>query len=318
MKFHGFGIIRVGLESLNRIVLAGGRWKNVNVDLDSWIPGVNGLINWHHEDVKLVSDLIGDDEKWNTTLVDNTFQPEIANKIKSIYISENSQDSLIWFCKRNGQFTTKSAYKLICQENQINDVTWMKIWHMKLLPKAVLFVWKLSAEVLNFRSNLYDKLGHPDPCCVLCSSDSRETAKNLFVECCFTRAVWFGLGLQIPYFNTNCFEWVKTWFDTPLKEWKEIFAIICWKIWKYRNMVAFQAVKPNPLDYMNMIRNAINEWNTAYRKDSSGKISSSTNVTQLQKAFQKNGVSRSTHNCIRADVSYDSDTGEYGIGLILM
>ncbi|KAI3888181.1 hypothetical protein MKX03_020579, partial [Papaver bracteatum] len=78
---------------------------------------------------------------------------------------------------------------------------------------------------------------HSDPCCMLCSADIKETTMQLFVDCCFTRAVWFGLGIHMHLYNNNSFEWVKSWFSSPMKEWKEMFAIICWHLWKYRNMV---------------------------------------------------------------------------------
>ncbi|XP_026429948.1 uncharacterized protein LOC113326429 [Papaver somniferum] len=102
--------IRLGLQVIkDNSIWQVGYGRNIHVSSDNWIPGMGRLTNWRHDDIQFVSDLIEADGGWNMDLIDSTLQPEIDNKIKSISLTKNSHDSLMWLGNRNGKFTTKSA-----------------------------------------------------------------------------------------------------------------------------------------------------------------------------------------------------------------
>lgn len=81
-----------------------GNGRSININLDNWIPDIGIQSDWHHEDLKHVSDLIDETGNWDHDLIDTVFNAEVERKIKSIYINVNSQDRLRWLDNKNGEF----------------------------------------------------------------------------------------------------------------------------------------------------------------------------------------------------------------------
>ncbi|XP_026420015.1 uncharacterized protein LOC113315995 [Papaver somniferum] len=259
--------IRKGIEIIKEnSIWEIGSGTNVQIAKDNWIPKTGIFNNWQHEDLVYVSDLTDIDGQWNKGLIDFVFPETVASKIKAIYINTQNQNKLRWLGNRNGEFSTKSAYKIISREDHItND----KIWHMKLIPRVSLFTWKMTADVLPLRAKMNDFLKHTELFCLLCKKNILETSAHLFISCNFTRAVWFGLGLQIPAYDGNFLNWVMSWFSKALWDYKEVFSIICWKIWNYRNDVNFKKLDPNPLDCIKEIRDFLKQCDSYSETDGS-------------------------------------------------
>ncbi|XP_026399615.1 uncharacterized protein LOC113295500 [Papaver somniferum] len=300
----------------NQDALWVGNGRSINIALDNWIAGMGPLADWHHNELKYVSDLIRENGSWDRNLIDSVFNPIIANRIKAIHIDINNQDRIRWEGRRDGEFSTKSSYNILTHENSSNlDNFLLHLWRLNLLPRVILIVWKMAADVLILRSKVYDVLGHFNPYCMLCMNDIRESSNHLFRECSFTRTVWSGLGFQMPNGTNDFLSWVKSWFSPPLHEWKEIFSIICWKIWKYRNMVVFQGEKPNPIACINLIKIAIDGWALLMKKENVGICNRNcVNSRDINNIMLAN---RNTRRSIYTDASFDKETGEFGVGLVL-
>ncbi|XP_026378435.1 uncharacterized protein LOC113272857 [Papaver somniferum] len=217
--------------------------------------------------------------QWNISLIDYVFTPVISSRIKSIYINVGNQDKLRWEGTKNGELTTKSAYRILSHEHHDNvDKVWNKIWRMKIIPRVNLFTWRMAADVLPLRENMNGFLKHVNPCCVLCNDNQPETSAHLFVHCAFKRAVWFGLGIQITSYNADFMNWIRSWFSPDKWEWKEISSI-CW------------------------------QENTGGRcvEKRRNKCISASNTTSAEDA---------KHDIFYVDASYDEDNGTYGVGII--
>ncbi|KAK5818274.1 hypothetical protein PVK06_023208 [Gossypium arboreum] len=71
--------------------------------------------NNNNDDIRLVSDLINETDKtWKTDMINNTFYPDVARKILQISLAQAvHEDIQIWQGESSGEFTVKSAYKLL-------------------------------------------------------------------------------------------------------------------------------------------------------------------------------------------------------------
>ncbi|XP_026428926.1 uncharacterized protein LOC113324856 [Papaver somniferum] len=181
---------------------------------------------------------------------------------------------------------------------------------MKNLPRIAMFFWKLAADVIPLKAKMNSVLNHVDPYCVMCNNFHLETSQHMFHSCNFIRAVWFGLGIQMPSYNNDFLNWIRSWFVSPLNEWKEIFSIICWHIWKYRNSVVFNKVKPNPVECIALIKKSIRDWETTYgRKDVQHHLRNSKFHSYT------GGPEEWKDNVFYINASFEEFDGSYGIGL---
>lgn len=108
-----------------KVIAAGARWRignglSVRVFHDCWLPGegsgrIISPVSSLHVDV-VVADLIDDNTGWwNGMLLDTCFLPIEAQKIKLIPICFTPQeDILIWPKSKDGMYSVKSGYQLLC------------------------------------------------------------------------------------------------------------------------------------------------------------------------------------------------------------
>uniref|UniRef100_A0A2N9HTW8 RNase H type-1 domain-containing protein n=1 Tax=Fagus sylvatica TaxID=28930 RepID=A0A2N9HTW8_FAGSY len=119
------------LAQARHVIRLGTRWRigtgtNVNIWHDNWInansPGKIVSPQQLLPEFAKVRDLIDPKtHNWKEQLIDSIFLPEEAEKIKSIPLCPNRQDSLVWLGTPTGTFTTRSAYQLMVDDN--NRVT---------------------------------------------------------------------------------------------------------------------------------------------------------------------------------------------------
>jgi ribonuclease HI len=112
----------------------------------------------------------------------------------------------------------------------------------------------LEKKILTWENLL--KRGFVEPSkCVLCGL-KEETVKHLFVECNFTKDIWFYLQKELNYKGNweggqaiECFlNWIKQKDNV-----KELPCYLCWEIWKHRNLVNFEDCFPNRVRVCNNI-----------------------------------------------------------------
>ncbi|KAH1055992.1 hypothetical protein J1N35_034057 [Gossypium stocksii] len=104
-----------------------GNGKEISIWNDCWIPRIDIISrqgNTNNEELKLVSDLIdSSSKKWKTNLVHNTFQNRIAERILQTPLTETDHaDSQVWKGEQSGEFSVRSAYKLL-QDSTLDPST---------------------------------------------------------------------------------------------------------------------------------------------------------------------------------------------------
>ncbi|KAA3475512.1 reverse transcriptase [Gossypium australe] len=95
-----------------------GKGDRISVWNDCWIPGVDinrSNDNANNTEIELVSDLIETTtRKWKNDLIQNTFPENTAQKILQIPLAEEEhEDFQVWRGEHSGEFTVRSAYKLL-------------------------------------------------------------------------------------------------------------------------------------------------------------------------------------------------------------
>ena len=106
------------------------------------------------------------------------------------------------------------------------------------------FIWQLCHEKLPTKTLLSQRRIITDDLCPLCQSSS-ESCLHLFRDCNSVLPLWLSLGFQSTsmfFTQSSTDTWVKYWSqDTsspnqfPQFQWKDIFPVLLWTIWKARN-----------------------------------------------------------------------------------
>ncbi|XP_040960226.1 uncharacterized protein [Gossypium hirsutum] len=166
-------------------------------------------------ELKLVSDLINlTSRKWRRDVINSTFQEEIARKILQTPLAEfEHEDFQVWKGELSGEFSVRSAYKLLQDANQIpNDYLlqtelkefYKKLWSLQLPSKITFTIWRISWDFIpNFANLRYRRVTVNDRCPRCCSAV--EESVHVFRECPLTIEVWQQLNLSrvMNYANQN-------------------------------------------------------------------------------------------------------------------
>ncbi|XVF41404.1 hypothetical protein PTKIN_Ptkin01aG0277400 [Pterospermum kingtungense] len=118
-----------------------------------------------------------------------------VNAILKIPLPRNaSNDLVIWHYSKNGDYTIRSAYRLL-MEHLLSDShlhvprDWSKLWGLQLPPKVKNFVWRAAREVLPNRDTLRNCGVDMPLACVFCNG-AFENSWHLFLACNFAQQCW--------------------------------------------------------------------------------------------------------------------------------
>ncbi|KAH1063899.1 hypothetical protein J1N35_028886 [Gossypium stocksii] len=160
-----------------------GTGENISVLNNVWIPDYDKLKlssggNYAH--VNTVADLINPISRtWRRELIVNTFPETEAELIIRIPLAiEAHTDYLAWNANPSGEFTVKSAYRLL----------------QHLDPTA----YALQTDYKNYlptRVNLIHRNLRNNPLCPRCGVTA-ETTNHLFRECSVSKTVWKALAME--------------------------------------------------------------------------------------------------------------------------
>ncbi|KAK4258548.1 hypothetical protein QN277_004989 [Acacia crassicarpa] len=190
------------------------------------------------------------------------------NKVKD-GIEERPNGLLRWKWTKDGQFTVKSAYDSLRPLANLPDKLWGSIWKIKAPERCKIFLWlvlhnRLLTNVSRCKRGLSE-----DGRCPVCKVDL-ETLLHVLRDCPGTHELWRQI---VPSHLWNTFtsldldSWMR-WNLTSRggsqksEEWKQLFAIICWWLWKRRNSFVFEDTSVSNfavLASVSSIRNCLNE-----------------------------------------------------------
>ncbi|XP_026416553.1 uncharacterized protein LOC113311988 [Papaver somniferum] len=207
----------------------------------------------------------------NAVLIREIFDPFTAAHICSIPIPKAKVgDKLVWTLTAHGNYTSQSFQKLLYEcsgeSSYLNDNSfpWRKFWGIKKLPPKVhMFIWRVLHNGLGTLHKLGRIIDGIPVECQLCGNNE-ETIDHLLTHCQFAKAVLFGSplnfrGLADPSSTTK--QCILSWLDAHDDGYSVCLgACLLWAIWKARNKLHFDNIKPH---IPSVINDAVH-WFTMY------------------------------------------------------
>jgi hypothetical protein len=197
----------------------------------------------------IISDLLLSDQSqsalaWNVPLLLYLFDPTTIGDTLKINFSTLAEGSFIWTPVANGQFSTKSAHKLISSQrtnptiSPLSSSNWKLLWKLNLNYGLKLFLWKIAWDIIPSKSRLNHVFPIPQALlvCPLCNGEE-DSLSHLFFKCFFSRITWsfspWPLD-SLKWASLSLLDWIKgilnphSFFGIPLADSHpfQIFAVV--------------------------------------------------------------------------------------------
>lgn len=187
---------------------------------------------------------------WNHQAIDATFLAFEACKIKSIPICSLQQaDCLCWPWDKSGDYTVKTGYKLLSDEEGRDSVStsnsefvvkfWNSLWKLNIAGKIKHFLWRACIDALSTKTYLFKRKIITNALCTACSKEP-ETVVHALWSCEAAQVVWQ------KYFGWITMGMGREWSFSDLldKVMSQphmlcLFAVTAWMIWDRRNKLAW-------------------------------------------------------------------------------
>ncbi|XP_024626573.1 uncharacterized protein [Medicago truncatula] len=269
--------------SARGLLAKGGMWKigngrKVRIWKDIWMPDLKllepgeGSLTIHVD--ACVKELIDEDTKqWNREVIFANFERDVAQNIVNTPLSMRlPADKLVWHWEKDGEFSVRSAYHLLCEEKARlqpgpstpqRDKLWKEIWRAPIPNKIKNFMWRLAKNILPTRTNLKNKGILLDLQCPLCHVEN-ESSHHLFLKCNLFKLSLFAshLGSHIPN-DIDLHDWILKWLTCKDPWGVQLFCTRLWKFWAGRNATVFKGTPINPVSLENEALGFVIEFNEA-------------------------------------------------------
>ena len=261
-------IVHKGLCMAARICDRGKGWLiqnglSIKVWHDNWFgpetlrDRISGPLSSQDATLR-VCDLWDSSNNWDLGKISFQLPPSLIQIIKAIPKPRNalSEDKPYWQFSSDGQFNSKSAYKIASnlEKPYSSSGSWKWIWKLNTLPRIAYFVWLACHNKLSTKSLLMKRKIIPEDSCTLCKGAS-ETPLHILRDCPRVAPIWQKIGLPtLPdsFSSSNISNWMNACSHSSLTTsihsvllFKDIFSILCWTIWTARNKTAFEGTEFN-------------------------------------------------------------------------
>jgi hypothetical protein len=249
---HTWRAILHGREALNSgLIKRIGDGSTIKVWDVPWIPENHSsrpYVRQPEADVTRVEELIDQDTgDWDLAKIATNFVFPDVEAICRLPIGHVPEDTWAWKHDKHGNFTVRSAYKVLIHERRRNNeasssVTapirhWQKLWKLPVPPKVRNFWWRVIHKFVPCRAVLQERHVEQIPFCEDCGVE--ETIPHALFSCTWAKLFWSELRrflpVRIPSLHLD--SWAVDIVDG--KEVSEQHAAIilcgCWTIWTRRN-----------------------------------------------------------------------------------
>jgi len=197
---------------------------------------------------------------------------------------------MLWLAEPNGQYTTKSAYRLCMNTSSLNSdgKIFKTIWQLKIPPRAVIFCWRLLKNRLPTKDNLLRRNAiTQEATCPLCGC-VQEDVGHLFFNCNLTNGLWWESMSWIrvvgplPINPVNHFSQFCDGFGASVNHSTRCgwWIALTTSIWQHRNHLIFQGKPFDPYKVMDHAIFLAWSWLKANDKDFSTSFNHwSSNIT---------------------------------------
>ncbi|XP_026459195.1 uncharacterized protein LOC113359837 [Papaver somniferum] len=237
--------------------------SKINIWLDVWVTGLDsppvpvvGISSL--DNFSFVCDLFQPGTRqWDINIVNTLFSQDCANLILNLSVPNTGDDTLIWRPDRKGKFTVKNAYNTIVAGRSIPTDVWKNLWNFKVPHRVQIFIWKCLKQIVPVRTKIARYKHGIETHCSFCKN-SEETTNHIFMDCSYSRAIWFSLNINIDAIrqsNADFEQWIIGWFHSEVSNVSALclsnenlicrFMCVIWYIWKDRCYLVFQDKKPH-------------------------------------------------------------------------
>ncbi|CAN1146372.1 Putative ribonuclease H protein At1g65750 [Linum perenne] len=223
-SFSSQSAIWKGLAREWQVILCGARsairnGRDTLMWTARWVDSGDQLIDWMRDDAST---------------------PDIDERVVE-YVDSDEQnkgdDQWVWGGggERDGKFSIKSAYNLICDLPTVPDPDpWEVLWKWKGPNRIRCFLWLAASNRLLTNAQRHRRNMTQDASCPLCNH-SDESVTHVLRDCSFAREVWTRLAVfdtADPLWTSDTAAWV---FHHLRSGNGLIFGVTCWQLWKLRN-----------------------------------------------------------------------------------
>jgi hypothetical protein len=164
----------------------------------------------------------------------------LASHLNSIQLCDE-KDRPIWKWAKSGKFSVRSVYEHLTKDEV--GPAYKAIWRAKIPEKVRIFMWLIAQKAVLTKDNMIRKNWQGDPNCYFCGSI--EIVEHLLFNCPIAMVVWGVVALSIHQkYMPNSYEQSDPWIKKALPGGEVVhmfgLAVICWSIWKARNMACFE------------------------------------------------------------------------------
>ena len=247
-----------GILKARGVVRMGSTWrigdgKKVMIRGDSWLPPpssgqVISPLNRFPTNAHVCALMDEEGHHWLEERVTEEFLPHEARAILSIPLSQRRVDDvLIWKETNHGNYTTKSAYKMLWKhatmskpgpsDPSAHSAFWKEIWSLRVPTKVRHFVWRACTDSLPTKKNLFTRKVTRSPTCDTCRSEVEDTVHALW-GCQSLKEIWW----EEETCRKHLLEKFASFKDLflgmkrhEIPNLAELFAMLAWSIWNKRN-----------------------------------------------------------------------------------
>ncbi|CAN1183512.1 Putative ribonuclease H protein At1g65750 [Linum perenne] len=208
-----------------------------------WVDLGDRLIDWIQEDVlppdldERVVEFVDSDGNWDVDKLSQILRHEALEMVigMSPPQANKGDDQWVWGKERDGKFSIKSAYSLICDLPADHDPhPWEIILKWRGLNRIRCFLWiAANNRILTNAQRQRRNMTQDASCSIYNNTD--ESVTHVLRDCNFARDVW----TRLTVFDIADPHWVldpAAWIFHPLKSGNGmLFGITCWQLWKFRN-----------------------------------------------------------------------------------
>lgn len=196
-----------------------------------------------------VSELINEDtHAWRSALIMSEFLPHEANKILGIPLScQSVPDRQVWFPTPNGDYLTRSAYRLLsgvnrskrpsCSNPEKSHRLWNGIWGLQIPHKVKRMMWRAAHNAVPSLHNLWRRNVVTTTLCSRCQFGTEDTIHSLWT-CPSLLVVWSNdemLTKLLRYKFNDFSDLLGMVFLMKERIDPNLLAICFWLVWSKRN-----------------------------------------------------------------------------------
>ncbi|CAN1178939.1 hypothetical protein LINPERHAP2_LOCUS33910 [Linum perenne] len=233
-------------------------------------------------------------DEWDVELINDLFNPRDAAEIKSLQPRAMSNDVRIWGLSRDGDYTVRSAYRLIME--RIADRSnlhvagdWLNLWNIAAPPRMKVLLWRIARGVLPTRMALQARtLQVPDTCAAVLKEEIERVVEN----------------------SDGMADWIFKAIQSLPEEKCQAAAAILNEIWRERNNRVWSNQRQPARITVCMALDSIHEWRKAQEVSSTQQTNSTGDYCQIWHPQEANMI-----KC-NVDATLFREESKWGSGMI--